>query len=188
MAFNRNREQVRRAFAHFTNLKTYSLGLQVHEQAEHILSTSWTLVGACERQRVSGNSPWTPIECKWMQLSECEHQLTVHECHWVIIECHSPWCDHEKERLCVRTEWPLNTCECTWMPLSEYLTHPECLWVCVNANQWVLNMPWMLVSVHKSQWVSGNSPEHPLSVHECLWISILKVWMLTFRVVNSTNV
>jgi len=39
MTFNGNWEEVRSAFAGFANLKTYSLGLQVHEQAERIFNT-----------------------------------------------------------------------------------------------------------------------------------------------------
>jgi hypothetical protein len=42
--------------------------------------------------------------------------------------------------------------------------------VCMNANKWV-----------------GTSPNHSLSVHECHWVSIWKVWMLTSRVANLTN-
>jgi hypothetical protein len=45
--------------------------------------------------------------------------------------------------------------------------HAECLWVCVNTNEW-----------------AGTSPEHPLSAHEWLWVSLQKVWMCTSRVVN----
>ena len=118
-------------------------------------------------QWVSGNSPWTPLECTWMPMSEWEHSLSAHERHWVIIEHDSPWCDHEKDLICVRTEHTLNACECTWMSMSEYWTCPECLWVRMNVKEWV-----------------GTSPEHPLSAHECLWVSIWKVWMHTSRVVN----
>jgi hypothetical protein len=187
MAFNGNWEQVCRAFACFANLKIYSLGRQVHEQAQHMLNTSLLLVSAHEHQWVSENSPWTPIEYPWMKLSECEHPLWAHEHHWVIIECDSPWGDHEKYLISVRTEWPLNTCEYTWMPLSEYWTCSECLWVCMNIFKWVLNMLWVLVSMHAHQWVNENSPEYALSVHECLWVSIWKIWMRTSRVVNLTN-
>ena len=105
MVFNRNWEHVYRAFL-FANLKTYSLGLQVHEQAEQVLNTSWTLVSASERQWVSGNSPWTPIECAWMPMSvgtAPEHPLSVHEDQWV------------------RGKNPWTPIECSWMPLSKYL-------------------------------------------------------------------
>ena len=160
---------------------------------EQPLNTHWVCMNANEyvgtarehpmrahdHQWVTGNSPWTSIECAWMPLSECEHLLSAHECHWVIIECNSPWCDHEKdcirselhspwmllsarERLWLSIEHSLNAIECTWTPLSEYWTLPECLWVRVNTFEWVLKMPWMLVSAHECQWVSGNS----------LWTSI----------------
>ena len=70
MAFNGNWEQVYRVFAGFPNLKTYSLGLQVHEQAEHIFEH---LLNTCE--------------CMWTPMSEWEQPLNT---HWVCmnaIEC-----------------------------------------------------------------------------------------------------
>ena len=75
----------------------------------------------------------------------------------------------------------------------------------MNACEWVLNTPWMLLSAYECLWVSvehplnatectwmrlsenWTAPEHPLSVHECLWVSIAKVWMRTSRMVNVTN-
>jgi hypothetical protein len=117
---------------------------------------------------------WTPIECKWMPLSHYGTWLTM---VW-------PW---ERSHLC--QNW----------------THPEHLWVHVNSFEWLLNTHWMLVSACECQWVSiehplntqwmcmnanewvGTAPEHPLNVHEYLWVSIWKVWMRTYRVVNSTN-
>jgi hypothetical protein len=145
--------------------ETYLLGLQVHEQAEHVLNTSWTLVSANECQWVSRNSLWTPIECAWMPLSEYEHAWIVHKCHWVIIEIehNSPWCDNEKDLICVRTDHTLNACECMWMPLSEFWTSPDHLWVCLNTFEWDWTHPeCLLVSMNASEWV-GTSPEHPLS-------------------------
>ena len=63
----------------------------------------------------------------------------------------------------------LNTCECTWMPMSEYWSPPE-----------------HPLSARECQWVSGNTPwtpiectwpplsewEHPLSAHDRLWVII----------------
>jgi hypothetical protein len=96
-----------------------------------------------------------------------EHQLSTHHHNSVIIECNSSWCDNEKVLICVRTEHSLNVCECAWTPLSQYWTCPEHLWVHVNAFKSVLNTPWMLVSAHECQWVSGNIPWIPI---ECTWM------------------
>ena len=115
------------AVVRFANLKTYSLGLQVHTQAEHVLNTSWTLVSAHEHQWVSGNmhmnaieGVWTPIECAWLPLSHYWMQITV---VW-------PW---QRSHLC------------------QIWTCPECLWVCLNSCVWVLNTSWTLVSAHEHQ-------------------------------------
>jgi len=134
---------------------------------EHPLNT----VSVHEWQWVSGNSPWTPIECAWTPLSECEHPMSVHDCHWVIIECDSLWCDHEKDCICVRIEQPLNAVECAWMPASEYWIPPECCWVHVNAFEWVLNTPWThWVCVNGIEWVL-SSPWTPI---ECTWMPLRK--------------
>jgi len=149
----------------------------------------------------------TPPERLWVRMNANEwvgrapeHPLSVHECNWVIVNTHwvcmtaiesllmrltMVW--HEKDRTYVRTEWLLNTCECVWMPLSEWWTPPKCLWVHLNTFEWVLNKPWMLVSVHDHQWVSENSPWTSI---ECTWMpfsKLWKVWMCTSRVVNLTN-
>jgi hypothetical protein len=144
-------------------------------------------LSAHECQWASGNSPWTSIECAWMSLSECDHPLSVCECHWVIIECDSPWCDHEKEHICVRIEQHFNAIECTWAPLNEYWIPPECYWACMNSFEWVLNMPWMLLSMCERLWGVWTAPEHPLSVHEHLWVSIWKVWMCTSSMITLTS-
>ena len=44
--------------------------------------------------------------------------------------------------------------------LNTFWTPPECLWVRVNTNEWV-----------------GTAPEHPLSVHECHWVSVNTHWV-----------
>jgi hypothetical protein len=178
---------------------------------EWVLNTLWMLVSACECLWVIVNSIWAHIECAWMPMSEWEQPLIIHWVHmkaieWVytpiewewmsgvIIERSSPWCDHENNLICVRTEWLLNTCECTWMPLRESIEHPlnaiECMgtpiecvwtslseywippefyWVCGNTFEGVLYMPWML-----------------LSAHESVWVSTWEVWMCTCRVVKLT--
>ena len=108
------------------------------------------------------NSPWTPIECAWLPLGECEHPTSEHDCHYVIIECESPWCDHEKNLMCVKTEHALNACECAWMPVSDYWTPPERLWVRLNANEWVLNTPWTPI---ECAWTSMSEWEQLLNTH-----------------------
>jgi hypothetical protein len=151
------------------------------------------------------NSPWTPIECAWIPMSEWEQPLNTHWVHMTTIE------------------WVWTPNECAWPPLCHYWmqltgvwpwershlcqnwTRPERLWVHLNACEWVLHTPWMLVSAGEGQWVSiedplnthwvrtnanewvGTAPEHPLSAHECLWVSNSKVWIRTSRVVNLTN-
>ena len=90
--------------------------------------------------------------------------------HFQSSKSNSPWCDHEKELLCVRVEQPLNAIDRLWVPLSEYSTPLECYWVHGNAFQWM--------------W---TAPKHPLSVYECLWVHISKVRMHTSRLVNLTN-
>jgi hypothetical protein len=150
---------------------------------EHHLNTHWVCTNANE---------WV-----WTLVS-------AHDCHWVIIECDSPWCDHVKVLICVRTEHSLNTCECAWTPLGQYWTHPECLvLVSVHEHLWVsmehplntceymwttLSENWthpecLWIFVNANEWV-GTSREHSLSNHECLWVSIRKVWMCSSRVVN----
>ena len=47
------------------------------------------------------------------------------------------------------------------------VTHPESLWVCMNAFESVLNTPWTLVSACKHLWVST---EHALNAYECMWM------------------
>ena len=132
-------------------LNWQSKGIQQHgcqwRSNGHPLNTHWGCMNAIEWVRAL-------IECAWMLLSECEHILSAHECHWVNTECNSPWYDHEKDLIHVRTEHALNACECTWMPLSEHWTPPECLWVCVNASEWVLNTPWTPI--------------------ECAWMPLIK--------------
>ena len=145
MTLNGNWEQDYRAFGCFANLKTYSLGIQVHDQAEHILDTSRTLVSVNEHQ-------WVSIE----------HLLNTHwVCmngnRWVwtpIVERDSPWLrPWERSHLCQN-----------WI-------HPEHLWVHMNTNGWVMNIPWTLVSAHECQWVSGNIPWTPI---ECTWMPLSK--------------
>jgi hypothetical protein len=73
------------------------------------------------------------------------------------------------------------------MPLSEYWTPPECYRVCMNVFEWVLKTAltyW--VGMNAFEW-ARTAPEYPLSVRECLWVSIFKVWMRTFTLVNLTN-
>ena len=159
---------------------------------EWVLNTLWMLVSACECLWVIVNSIWSHIEWAWTPMSEWEQPLIIHWVHmkaiawvctpiewewmsWVSIKRNSPWCDHENDLICVRTEWLLSTCECMWIPLresiehplnaiectgtpiecvwtplSEYWTAPECYWVCGNTFEWVLHMPWMLLSAHES--------------------------------------
>ena len=203
-AFNRNQDQIYRVLVCFAYLKTYLLALQVFEPAERLwvsiehplntcecawtpMSEYWSSGGAHECQWVSGNSSWRPIECAWLPLSECEHPMSVHDHHWVIIERDSLWCDHEKDLICVRTEHALNACECVWMPVSEYWTPPECLWVHVNANEWVLNTPWTPI---ECAWMPLSEREQPLNINwvrmttiewvwtpnECAWTPLSQYW------------
>jgi hypothetical protein len=199
MTFNRNWEQVYKTFTCFANVKTCSLGLQVHASALNTCECTWTPMSEWEQPLNTRwvcmptiewalDTPWTPIECTWMPMSECEHlwvRMNAIESllnvthHGVIMrkfsfvsELNNPWTlwvhmntfesvlntpwmiVSAHECLWVSIEHPMNTCECTRMPMSEHWTCPECLRVCVNANEWV------------------GSPEHPLSVHEWLWISL----------------
>jgi hypothetical protein len=189
-AFNKNREKIYRALVCFAYLKTYLLGLHVFEPSKHLLVSIeqcpehlWVHVNANEWVL---NSPWTPIECAWTPMSEYwttpEHPLSAHDHHWVRMttiewvwmpnECAWPplshywmwpWSDHEKDLICVRTEHALNACECTWMPVSEYWTPPECLWVHMNANEWVLNTPWTPI---ECTWMPMSEWEQPLNTHQ----------------------
>jgi hypothetical protein len=45
---------------------------------EWVLNAPWMLVSAHERQRVSRDSPWTPIECAWTPLSKYLEGLNAH--------------------------------------------------------------------------------------------------------------
>ena len=92
MAFNGNWEQVYRAFACFAYFKTYSLGLQVHAKAEHVLNTSWTLMSARECQWVSIEHPMNNL---WVRMNvnegvgtAPEHPLNTHDCHSVSVNIH----------------------------------------------------------------------------------------------------
>ena len=122
---------------------------------------------------------WTHIEhclntckCMWMPMSEYwtppEHPLSAHECQWVSIE--QPLNIHWVYMTTI--EWVWITIECAWPPLSNYWMQltmvwhlesshlcqnwacPEHLWVHKNANEWVLNTPWIFVSASERQWVS----------------------------------
>jgi hypothetical protein len=68
---------------------------------------------------------WIHNECAWPSLSHYWMHLTV------------VW--PREDRICVETEHPLNICECTWMPMSEYWAPPEhalsaheCLWLSIS--------------------------------------------------------
>jgi len=106
------------------------------------LNTYWTppeclwVRGNANEWVVSGNSPWTPIECAWTPLSH----------YWTRLTMVRPW---ERSHLC--QNW----------------TAPEHLWVHVNAFEWVLNTPWMLVSAREHLWVSI---ELALNACECAWM------------------
>jgi hypothetical protein len=124
-------------------------------------------VSAHERHWVSVNTHIVHMNAIESLLNATHHGVTMREISFVS-ELNMSWmlvsaCEH----LWVSIEQPLNACECVLMPMIEYWTRPERLWVCVNSNEWV-----------------GTSPEHPLSVHKWLWVSIWKVKMCTSRVVN----
>jgi hypothetical protein len=174
-AFNRNWEQIYRALMCFAYFKTYPLGFWYVSRlnaSEWVLNTPLMLLNVRKHLWVIANSPWAPIECAWMlksectqplntikcawmPLSECEHPLSEHEYHWVIIEHESLWCDHEKDCHCVTIEQPLNAIDCAGRSLIEYWTSLECYWVGMNTFEW-----------------AQTAPKHPLSTHECLWISL----------------
>jgi hypothetical protein len=136
-------------------------------------SGTWTCWTCIEHLLNASECAWTPMSEYWAapehllgehecQCVSIEHPLSAHECHWVIIECDSPWCDHKNDRICVRTDLALNTSDCTWIPLSDYWTPTECLWVHVNANEWVLNTQWTpneCACTPMSEW------EQPLNTH-----------------------
>ena len=42
----------------------------------------------------------------------------------------------------------------------------------MTANEWGGTAPEHPLSAHECQWVSGTAPEHPFSMHECQWVSI----------------
>jgi hypothetical protein len=154
--------------------KWHSMEIESNSIGPLSASHIWKHIHCAFRYMASLNTYWTPPEHLWVHVNANEwvgtapkNPLSVHECQWVsgsspwtphlwvIIERDWPCCDHEKVLVHVRTEHTPNACECMWVPMSEYWTPPVCLWVCVNGNEWV-----------------GTSPEHPLSVHECLWESI----------------
>jgi hypothetical protein len=129
--------QIHWAFRHMTRLNTHwtppgHLWVPVNAN-EWVLNTSWTPIECAWMPMSEWEYPLNTHECAWPWLSECQHPFSVHNHLWVIIECNSPWCDHEKVLICVRTVHSLNACECAWLPLSQYWTHPECLWVHKNA-------------------------------------------------------
>ena len=64
-----------------------------------------------------------------------------------------------------------------WMPLSEYWTSSECYWVHVNAFEWLWTIAEHPLSVHECQWVSVNSLWTPLTEHECHWVSVNTHWV-----------
>jgi hypothetical protein len=149
MICNWNWEQVYRVFVRFTNLKTYSFGFQVHAQAEHMLNASWTLVSAHEHKLVSGNSPWTPIECAWKPMSEYqtapEHPLNAHECQRVSIE-------HP-----LNTHWVrMKVIEWVWKLVSVH----ECVWVVIEHDSPCCDHEKVLIFVRT---------EHSLNDCECAW-------------------
>jgi hypothetical protein len=189
-AFNGNWEQIYRAFVHFAYLKTYPLGLWYVNRLnafEWVLNTPWTLVSVCGCLWVIVNSPWTPIECTWTPMSEWEQPLNTHWVHtntiervWKPIEC--AWTQLSRYWMGLTVAWPWER-----QHLRENWTAPECDRVHMNTFEWVLNLPWMPLSMCECLWGVWAAPEHPLSVHECLWVSILKVWMCTSRVVTLTS-
>jgi hypothetical protein len=176
-ALDRNWKQIYWAFACFTYLKTYPLDHLVWtclwvsiEPPEH----QWVHMDAlsyCDQPQITH---WVHMNAnEWVRTAP-EHPLSVHECHWVSMNTH--WVcrntsDHEKDLICVCIEQP-------WMQL-----------VCLNNFELVLNTSWMLLSLREDLcmsiehilkaidyvWMllrSVNSLEHPLSAHECLWLSI----------------
>ena len=161
---NGNWEQVYRAFCTLCKFENIFNGLSGtwigRTHIEHLLNTCectwkpmserWTppehplSVHGC--QWVSGNTPWTPIECTWQPLNECECPLSAHDHLWVILNATHhvrPW---ESSHLC--QNW----------------THPECLWVRMNVFESVLNTPWLLVSAPEHL---GVSTKHALNACEC---------------------
>jgi hypothetical protein len=139
-------------------------------------------------------------------MSEWEQPLNTHWVHmnaiewvWTPIECAWPPLSHYWMWLTMVWPWARSHLCQNWMT-------PEHLWVCMNAFEWVLNTPWMLVSAREHLWVNIQHAinacecawmpmsewEQPLNTHWVrmnarLWVSIWKVWMRTSRVVNLTN-
>ena len=56
-----------------------------------------------------------------------------------------------------------------WIPLSEYWTPCEWLWVHVNAFEWLWTAPEHPLSAYECQWLSRNSPWTPI---ECVWMPL----------------
>jgi hypothetical protein len=78
-----------------------------------------------------------------------------------------------------------------WMHVSEYLTPLEYLWVYMNANEWVLNIPWTSIKCTRTPiseyW---TAPEHLLSVydHQRLSVNTQRVRMTAIKLfLNATH-
>jgi hypothetical protein len=139
-------------------------------------NTHWVHMNANEWE-------WAASEHHWVHMNACAHSLSACECHWFTIECDSPWCDHEKEHLCVEIELPLNLIKCVWTPLSECY-HPlnaiEGTWMHLS-EYWMpcnaIECAWMhWVSVNslwtpiECAWMPMSESEQPLNTLECAWM------------------
>ena len=141
----------------------------------HVNANEW--VGTAPEHPLSVHKcHWVRVNTHWGSMNTTESLLNVTH-HGVatrklsfVSELNTPsMLVSAHEYLWVSIEHTLNACECTWTPLSQYWTHPECLWVCVNTFEWALNAPWMHVSAYECLWVSGNIPWPPI---ECAWLPL----------------
>ena len=142
---------------------------------------------------------WTPPECYWVHMNTFEwlwtapeHTLSMHECQWVSVnslwtplrvhECH--WVSVNTHWVCVdaigyHLKWLIVVWPWKRMHLCENWTAHKRNWLCVNTFEWVLNMPWMLLSVCECLWVSI---EQPLNTH---WVNI---WMPLSKYLEGLDV
>jgi hypothetical protein len=71
------------------------------------------------------------------------NKLNVLNTSWTLVSAH--------EHQWVSIEHLLNTCECTWLPTSEYSTSIECAWTSLSHNWTWLTMVWLWERLHLCQ-------------------------------------
>ena len=104
------------------------------------LTTHWVCMNANEWMETAPEHPLSAHECHWVNVNARQMHVNAIELLLNVTrggvtmrkttflwELNSPWMWlSAHECLWVSIEYPLNTVECTWTPLSEYLTCPEC--------------------------------------------------------------